>query len=234
MLGTPTNHWASLAVEAFGAIMLACTTGRAVALLNQFLPDTTRSTDATTSSGSQIRPMPPGPTAAALLVLAGGLLFAGRAHAQTPSPTPSDVAPPLSFCIGTSYTCVMPDLVLNTVSYDLQAKQWAGGIQSAAVGYALLFASDKPYASGLAVHARFDFSQATASYFAPTFSLVGLSHFEAGYTPVFMSGKIGHQITIGINSNAESVMSLFTGKNIAQRYAARLKAYWDEKIGASQ
>lgn len=49
IFGTPTNHWAALGVQAFGAIVLACTTGRAVLLLNKFLPDATRATD--TQSG---------------------------------------------------------------------------------------------------------------------------------------------------------------------------------------
>ena len=38
LLGTPTNHWASLAVQAFGAIVLACASGEGMALLNKFMP----------------------------------------------------------------------------------------------------------------------------------------------------------------------------------------------------
>ena len=38
MLGAPTNHWASLGVQIFGAIVLACTTGQAIGFLNKFLP----------------------------------------------------------------------------------------------------------------------------------------------------------------------------------------------------
>ena len=147
------------------------------------------------------------------------ILAATQAHAQTP--TPSDVAPPLSFCLGDTFTCVVPDLGLQTINYDLKAKQWAGGVTAAGIGYALLFASDKPYASGFAIHASFDFSQAMPSYFAPTFSGVAFHWFEAGYTPVFMSGKIGQQLTLGVNISAESILSLFTGKNISQRLTAK-------------
>ena len=149
------------------------------------------------------------------------LVVTHPAQAQTPVPTPSDAAPPLSFCIGDTFTCVVPDLGVQTINYDLKAKKWAGGITGAGVGYALLFASDKPYASGFAIHASFDFSQTVPSFFAPTFSAVGFHWFEIGYTPVFMSGQIGQQLTLGVNINAESIAKLFTGKNIAQRLTAK-------------
>jgi hypothetical protein len=58
-LGTPTNFWGALAVQAAGGFILACTTGRAILWLNKLLPDATRSTDASVSDGGQIRPMPP-------------------------------------------------------------------------------------------------------------------------------------------------------------------------------
>jgi hypothetical protein len=45
ILGTPTNRWAALAVQGAGAIVLACTTGRAVLWLNKLLPDATRASD---------------------------------------------------------------------------------------------------------------------------------------------------------------------------------------------
>jgi hypothetical protein len=169
------------------------------------------------------------------LSILAAMLVPLAARAQAPAPTPSDVAPPLSFCIGTSFTCVVPDVGLKTVNYDLQAKQWSGGITGVAAGYALLFASDKPYASGVAIHASFDFSQSTPSYFAPTFSGVVFHWFEAGYTPVFLSGKIVHQLTLGVNLNAESIASLFTGQNISQRLAtAKAFARATQKLAAEQ
>jgi hypothetical protein len=45
ILGTPTNRWGALAVQCLGGLVLACTTGRAVLILNKFLPDATRFTD---------------------------------------------------------------------------------------------------------------------------------------------------------------------------------------------
>jgi hypothetical protein len=159
--------------------------------------------------------------------------LAARAQTPTPDPTPTTVAPPLSFCIGAGFTCVVPDIGLQTINYDLKAKQWSGGITSVAAGYALLFASDKPYASGVAIHASFDFSQAKPSFFAPTFSLVAFHYFEAGYTPVFMNGQIGQQLTLGVNLNAEAIVSLFTGQNIAQRFAtAKAFARATQKLDA--
>ena len=116
---------------------------------------------------------------------------------------------------------MVPDLGLQTINYDLVAKKWAGGITAAGVGYAILFASDKPYASGFAIHASFDFSQTVPSYFAPTFSAVGFHWFEVGFTPVFMNGSVGKQLTLGVNVNAEAVTSLFTGMNLARRLAVR-------------
>jgi hypothetical protein len=141
------------------------------------------------------------------------------AFAQTPV-TFSDVAPPLSFCIGQTTTCVMPDFGLQSVNYDLKAKAWSGGITNIAAGYALLFASDQPYASGFAVHASFNFDQKAPSFFAPTFALVGFHWFEVGYTPVFMDGQIGQRLTLGVNLNAEAITTLFTGKNLDARRAA--------------
>ena len=229
-------NWVKHTAAWLGVLIGVLTSKRGVAILNLFIPSATRSTDATTSSGSQIRPMPPGSTAAAIIVLAlGSLLFAGSAQAQTPAPTPSDVAPPLSFCIGTGFTCVVPDVGLKNINYDLKAKQWAGGITGVAAGYALLFASDKPYASGVAIHASFDFSQTVPSYFAPTFSLVAFHWFEAGYTPVFMNGQIGQQLTLGVNLNAEAIASLFTGQNISQRLTtAKAFARATQKLNAEQ
>ncbi|MGA9210474.1 MAG: hypothetical protein WB347_21950 [Terriglobales bacterium] len=168
----------------------------------------------------------PTPGAVKALVLAlvtgGALLVPARARAQTP--VPSDVAPPLSFCVGATTTCVVPDMGLSTVSYDLVNKKWAGGITQIAVGYALLFASEQQYASGFAIHAAFNFDQAAPSYFAPTFALVGFHWFEAGYTPVFYDGKIGQQLTLGVNLNAEALTTLVTGKNLSQRLAAKKAA----------
>ena len=155
----------------------------------------------------------------ALLVLAGSLLLGSTAWAQAPL-VANDVAPPLSFCFGASTTCVVEDFGLQAVNYDLTAKKWSGGIQAAGFGYALLFASDQPYASGFSVHATFNFSQAAPSFLAPTFAVVVAHWFEFGYTPVFYDGSIGQQLTLMIGLNAEELTSLVTGKRLGARLAA--------------
>ena len=127
------------------------------------------------------------------------------------------VSPPLSVCFGQTATCIVPDFGLQTVNYDLKTKAWSGGITQLAAGWALLFANDKPYASGLAIHASFNFDQKTPSFFAPTFALVSFHWFEIGYTPVFMDGQIGQRLTLGANLNAESITALLTGQNLEAR-----------------
>lgn len=158
----------------------------------------------------------PGAPVVAVLMLAGSMLWGSAARAQTPS----DVAPPLSFCFGASTTCVVPDSGLQAVTYDLTAKKWNGGVQSAGIGYALLYKSDTPYASGVSVHATFNFSQSAPSFLAPTFAVVIAHYFEAGYTPVFYDGRIGQQITLMVGLNAETLVTLLTGKRMGVRLAA--------------
>ena len=160
-------------------------------------------------------PYGPGPGTVAVLVLAASLLWGAAARAQTPS----DVAPPLSFCFGATTTCVVPDSGLQAVNYDLIHKQWSGGITGAGIGYALLYKSETPYASGVSVHVTFNFNQAAPSFLAPTFAVVVAHYFEAGYTPVFYDGRIGQQITLMVGLNAETLTALLTGKRLDARLA---------------
>ena len=166
-------------------------------------------------------PLPPVAikTLIALFIAGGALLAPARAHAQTV--TPNDVMPPLSYCFGGSTTCLVEDLGLTAVNYDAVNKKWSG-TSSAGFGYALLWASDTPYASGFSVHATFNFSQSGPSFLAPTFAAVAFHFFEAGYTPVFYDGSIGHQITLMVALNAEEVTTWITGKRIGERVAARV------------
>jgi hypothetical protein len=157
--------------------------------------------------------------------------LASPAFAQSPTTTlaPSAASPRLAFCFGQSTICVVPDFGLQTISYNLKAKAWSTGITTLGAGYALLFASDKPYASGVAIHASFNVGQtgssdprmsSSPSYFAPTFALVGFHWFEVGYTPVFMDGQIGQRLTLGANLNAEALVTLITGERLLIRRAA--------------
>lgn len=139
-------------------------------------------------------------------------LFATHAQAQTPN----DVAPPISFCIGQTATCVMPDLNLQAVNYDLTAKKWSGGVTVIGVGYELLFYSDQPWASGIALHGAGQFTQTGPSYFALTPTLVVAKYFEIGGTFALMDGSIGKSITLGLGVPWD----LLTGRTMAARMAA--------------
>lgn len=139
--------------------------------------------------------------------------------------TPDKVAPPLSFCIGKTSACVMPDFNLTTVNYDLSAKKWQTGTTSLSIGYMLLLASDKPYASGIAAHVAGQWSQSQPSYLALAPTLVLLKYFEVGVTWNLMDGGDKWYVTFGIGANADTLVSLLTGKNLGDRLrAARLQA----------
>lgn len=103
-----------------------------------------------------------------LVLLVSASLFATPAMAADAEPTSSDVAPPLSFCLPGTFHCVVPDFNLNAVNYDLGAQKWKAGVTQVGVGYALLFYSDKPWSSGIALHGAGQWSQGQSSYFALT------------------------------------------------------------------
>jgi hypothetical protein len=151
------------------------------------------------------------------------VLTSPRAHAQ--EPTPSLVAPPISFCIGQTFTCVTPDLNASFANYDLRDKKWSGGVSTIGVGYSLLFASDQPYASGFALHAAGNFAQATPSYLSVIPTVVLMKYFEAGVNVAFLDGDVKYYFTVGLSGNFEILKTLLTGKNIGERYQTALAAY---------
>jgi hypothetical protein len=148
----------------------------------------------------------------------------------TPSPTqaevtPDTVAPPLSFCIGKTTTCVMPDFNLSTVNYDLKAKKWEVGTTTFGIGYMLLLASDRPYASGVAVHIAGQWSQSTPSYLALAPTLVLAKYFEVGATVRLMDGGVDTVLSFGLGANSDTLVALLTDKNLGDRLrTARLQA----------
>jgi hypothetical protein len=159
-----------------------------------------------------------------LLVVASSLL-APSVLAAGAEPTPSDVAPPLSFCLPGTFHCVVPDFNLNTVNYDLGAAKWKAGVTQVGVGYALLFYSDRPWASGVALHGAGQWSQGQPSYFALAPTLVFLKVFEVGVTFTLLDGRIEKDLTLGLSVNAETVLSTLTGQGIAKRLQAAKMAY---------
>ncbi|HVP24125.1 MAG TPA: hypothetical protein VMS77_09475 [Conexivisphaerales archaeon] len=129
---------------------------------------------------------------------------------------PNMVAPPISFCIGQTTHCVMPDFNVNTVNYDLGAKKWDAGITTIGVGYALLFYSTEAWASGLAVHAAGQWSQSKPSYFAIIPTLVIAKYFEVGAKFSFMDGSIGKAITLGLGAS----LDVLTGQTMRARLSS--------------
>jgi hypothetical protein len=156
-------------------------------------------------------------TCISVIIVCLALLFAPRAHAQI---TPNSVAPPISFCIGQTTTCVMPDFNLQVVNYDLTTKKWSGGVTAIGAGYELLFFSDQPWASGIALHGAGQFTQAGPNYFAITPTVVVAKYFEIGGTFTLMDGSIGKSITLGLGIPFDVV----TGATMQTRLANARRA----------
>ena len=159
-----------------------------------------------------INPLGGSKTICFVALVIGSFWISSPARAQVPN----DVAPPISFCIGQTATCVKPDFNLQTINYDLTAKKWSGGVTAIAVGYELLFYSDQPWASGIAVHGAVQFDQQTPSFFALTPTLVIMKYFELGATFSFLDGSIGKAITAGLGIPFDIV----TGQSMQARIAA--------------
>lgn len=144
-------------------------------------------------------------------------------HAPRPSsaqsPVPNSVAPPLSFCLGKSAHCVMPDFNLSTVNYDLRAKKWDAGVTSIGAGYVLLFYADQPWASGLALHVGGRFGQSGPNYLALTPTLVVCRYFEAGTTVKLVDGGVDYYLTFGLGL----AFDLMTGRTIPERLRTQLQ-----------
>jgi hypothetical protein len=136
-------------------------------------------------------------------------------------PTPSSISPVLSFCIGITFHCVLPDLNLMAVNYDLSTKKWDGQVQSVGLGYALLFYSDKPYASGVALHGAGQFKDSGPKYFSIIPTLVFARYFEVGATFQLADGAINKWLTLGVGFQSD----VLSGRPMASRHQAALSAY---------
>lgn len=142
----------------------------------------------------------------------------GPPSARGDEPVPDSFAPPLSFCIGKSATCVLTDLGLPVVNYDLDAKKWGGGVRRLTAGYALLFAADEVYASGIAGHLSFSLDQAVPDYVAPTFMFVLARYFEFGATFELGDGYFKKYLTAGTSVPFELMAgSTFSSRLLAAR-----------------
>jgi len=133
--------------------------------------------------------------------------------------TPNAVAPSASFCLGESAHCVMPDINLSTINYDLKAKKWDAGVTGVSAGYMLLFYSDRPWASGIAVHVGGKFGQSGPNYFAATPTLVFCRYFEGGVTIKLIDGGVDTLVTLGVGF----AWDFLTGQTMPARLQAAAK-----------
>jgi hypothetical protein len=134
---------------------------------------------------------------------------------------PNDVSPPLSHCIGRTFHCFFPDVLVITASYDLAKLVWGrAGVNTVAAGYVLVFASDRMWGSGIGLHATGQWGQGEPSYFALVPTVVVFKHFQAGVSLALMDGKIGKDFVVGVAADAELVSSFFTGKSMTAKLDA--------------
>lgn len=126
---------------------------------------------------------------------------------------PNTITPPLSFCFGKTSHCVLPDLNLSTISYDLVLKKWDGAVSTVGIGYMLLFYSTEPWASGLAAHVAGHFGQSGPNYLAVTPTIIVARYIEIGFTLKLADGSIGRSITLGLGAG----LDLLTGRTMATR-----------------
>lgn len=151
-----------------------------------------------------------------LLTMLATLSFSLGATLVRADQTTLDPAPPISFCLGATTHCVMPDFSLSVVNYDLDAKRWSGEVQTLSVGYALLFYSDQPWSSGIALHGAGRFKDGGPKYFAIVPTLVLMKYFEAGVTVELGDGYVSKSVTLG----GRIPWDVVTGPPMVARFAA--------------
>ena len=153
----------------------------------------------------------PGGTLFVLLVLSTLLMSQPVTAAE---PTPSSVSPTLSFCFGKTFHCVIPDCNVAAVSYDVSAKKWVGEAESLGAGWALLFYSDQPWSSGIALHGSAQFKEGGPKYLNLVPTLVIARYFEAGVKIQLADGSIGRWLTFGLGGQID----VLSGRSMADRY----------------
>jgi len=196
--------------------------------VSTFLGDLAKTAGVLPASSSSTDQATGGPVA--VLLVAASLLAAPSARAA--EPTPNDVAPPLSFCVGDTYHCMMPDFNFSMVRYDLVAKKWDSiGITSVGVGYEFMFYSNQPWSFGPALHVAGQWGQDKPSYFGLTPTLVFFKYVELGASFDLRDGAVDKYLVAGLSGNTELLTRWITGKGIEVRlgearreYAAKLAA----------
>lgn len=130
-----------------------------------------------------------------------------------------DIVPRLTKCWGS--TCLMPDGAINAVMFNLGTKKFEVGTASIGAGLMLLFASDSPYGSGVALHLTGVYSQDKASWVMPTIGAVLARYVQIGYSPRWSSGEpMAHFVSLAGNLPGD----LFGGETIPLRKARAVRA----------
>ena len=129
-------------------------------------------------------------------------VLTGIARAQTPVPI-APVSPQLGGCFGTADLCIAPDLSFNAIRYDLVAKKLSGGALPVGIGYALLFGYSQWWASGVAVHALVDLTQAGTSYIEPSAALTIFRYLRLGAAWRITDGAVSTSLIAGFSAPVE-------------------------------
>jgi hypothetical protein len=95
--------------------------------------------------------------------------------------------------------CVSPELSFSAAKYNLVTKKWSTGALPVGAGYVLLFGQTKWWASGVAAHLVFDFTQTGPSYAEPSLTLVGFRYFHAGAAWFIADGYQQTSIIAGLS-----------------------------------
>jgi len=122
-----------------------------------------------------VTPLPriPGPDVVALLVLAGSLLAASTALAQTPP------SPQFGGCFAQGQVCLGPSASITLGELNLATSKFSGGIIPG-VGYGVTYAQSEWYATGLALYFSFKAGQDGPNQAIPSLVLSFANYVRVG------------------------------------------------------
>lgn len=117
---------------------------------------------------------PPGPKAAAVLILGASLLLAGAARAQTPAPSQQ-----FGGCFAQGQVCLGPSASITLGELNLATSKFSGGIIPG-VGYGATYAQDQWYATGLSLYFSFKAGQDGPNQAIPSLVLSFANYVRVG------------------------------------------------------
>jgi len=117
---------------------------------------------------------PPGPKAAAVLILGASLLLAGAARAQTPA-----LSQQFGGCFAQGQVCLGPSASITLGELNLATSKFSGGIIPG-VGYGATYAQDQWYATGLSLYFSFKAGQDGPNQAIPSLVLSFANYVRVG------------------------------------------------------